>query len=58
MIVLIHTDFPDPVVPAISKCGIDDKSPTVDNPDILLPKAIGNFISFFLKSELFNISLK
>ena len=58
MIVFIHTDLPDPVVPAISKCGIEDKSPTIGLPDILLPSAIGNLMSFFLKSLLFKISLK
>ena len=26
---LIQTDFPDPVVPAISKCGIEVKSPII-----------------------------
>ena len=54
----MHTDLPDPVVPAINKCGIEDKSPTIGLPDIFLPKAIGNLISFFLKSRLFKISLK
>ena len=56
--VFMQTDFPEPVVPAISKWGIEDKSPIIGLPEILLPKAIGNFISFFLKSELFKISLK
>ena len=54
----IQTDFPEPVVPAIKRCGIEDKSPTIGTPEILLPKAIGNLISLFLKSELFKISLK
>ena len=58
IIVLIQTDLPEPVVPAINKWGIDAKSPTIGFPEILLPRAIGNFISFFLKSKLFNISLK
>ena len=56
--VLIQTDFPDPVVPAIRRCGIDAKSPTIGLPEIFLPRAIGNFVSFFLKSELSKISLK
>ena len=47
MIVLIQTDFPDPVVPAINKCGIEAKSPIIGMPEIFLPKAIGNFVSFF-----------
>ena len=58
MIVLIQTDFPEPVVPAINKCGIEVKSPIIDNPEILLPKAIGNFISLLLNLSLEIISLK
>ena len=56
--VLIQTDFPDPVVPAIRRCGIDAKSPTIGLPEIFFPSAIGNLISRFLKSGLFKISLK
>jgi len=56
--VLMQTDLPDPVVPAISKWGIDDKSPTIGLPEILFPNAIGNLMSLFLKSGLFKISLK
>ena len=55
MIVLIQTDFPDPVVPAISRCGIKAKSPTIGFPEIFFPSAIGSFMSFFLKSRLFKI---
>ena len=58
MIVLIQTDFPEPVVPAISRWGIEDKSPTIGTPEILFPRAIGNLISLFLKSGLVKISLK
>ena len=47
IIVFIQTDFPEPVVPAINKCGIEVKSPIIGDPEIFLPKAIGNFISFF-----------
>ena len=54
----MQTDFPDPVVPAIRRCGIEVKSPTIGLPEIFFPSAIGNFISFFLKSGLFKISLK
>ena len=50
MIVLIHTDLPEPVVPAINRCGIELKSPISGAPDIFFPNAIGNLISFFLKS--------
>ena len=54
IIVFIHTDFPEPVVPAINRCGIEDKSPIIGFPEILFPNAIGNLVSLFLKSELFN----
>ena len=58
IIVFIQTDFPDPVVPAISKWGIDDKSLIIGFPEIFFPSAIGNLISFFLKSLLDRISPK
>ena len=58
MIVLIQTDFPDPVVPAISKCGIVLKSPVIGIPEILLPRAIGSLVFFFLKLLSEIISLK
>ena len=54
----MQTDFPEPVVPAIRRCGIDAKSPTNGFPEIFFPSAIGNLISFFLKSGLSKISLK
>ena len=52
--VLIHTDFPEPVVPAINKWGIEKRSPTTGTPEIFFPKAICNFISFLknLSSEI------
>ena len=46
MIVFIQIDFPDPVVPAINKCGIEAKSPIIGMPEILFPKAIGSSIPF------------
>ena len=49
----MQPDFPDPVVPAISKCGIEVRSPMIGVPEILFPKAIGNF-----KSRLLNFSLE
>ena len=58
IIVLIQTDLPDPVVPAISKWGIEVKSPTIGKPEILFPSAIGSLISFFKKLVLEIISLK
>ena len=51
-------DFPDPVVPAINKCGIEDKSPVIGEPEISYPNAIGNLISLFLKLLSEIISLK
>ena len=33
MIVFIHTDFPDPVVPAINRWGIEARSPIIGVPD-------------------------
>ena len=58
IIVLIQTDFPEPVVPAINRWGIELKSLVIGAPDILLPRAIGNLISFFLKFLSEIISLK
>ena len=58
IIVLIHTDLPEPVVPAINKWGIELKSLVIGSPDILLPRAIGNLISLFLKFLSEIISLK
>ena len=58
IIVLTHTDFPDPVVPAINKCGIEVKSPIIGTPEILFPRAIGNFKSRLLKRSFDMISLK
>ena len=39
IIALIATDFPEPVVPAISKCGIFDRSATTELPPISFPRA-------------------
>ena len=47
--VLIQTDFHDPVVPAISKWGIEVKSAIMGDPDILFPRAMGSLISSLLK---------
>ena len=55
---LIQTDFPDPVVPAIKRCGIETKSPTIGKPEILLPSVIGILISLLLNSLLEIISFK
>ena len=56
--VFIQTDFPDPVVPAIKRWGIELRSPIIGKPEILFPKAIGNLIFFLEKSLLDIISLK
>ena len=58
IIVLIQTDFPDPVVPAINRWGIELRSLVIGSPEILLPKAMGSFISFLLKFLSEIISLK
>ena len=55
---LIQTDFPDPVVPAINKCGMAVKSPIIGKPEILFPIAIGNLISFLLNFSLLIISFR
>ena len=54
----MQTDFPDPVVPAINKWGIEDKSPVIGSPDMLFPRATGSLIFFFEKPVLEIISLK
>ena len=54
----MQIDFPEPVVPAINKCGIEERSPVIGMPEIFLPNAIGNLISFFEKSLWEIISLK
>ena len=38
-----HTVFPEPVAPAIKRCGISVKSAITGCPDISLPKAKVNF---------------
>ena len=42
----MQTDFPDPVVPAINRCGIAKRSPITETPEMPFPKAIGSFVSF------------
>ena len=56
--VLMHTDFPEPVVPAINKCVIVERSLTTGTPEILFPNAIGNFISLLLNLSSAIISFK
>ena len=46
-IALIPTDFPDPVVPATSKCGILARSTITGLPNMSFPSARGNLKEFF-----------
>ena len=41
--VLIATDLPEPVVPAISRCGIRARSTTTGSPPMVLPRQSGSF---------------
>src|SRR5205807_1253661 len=41
MIVLMHTDLPEPVAPAISRWGIFARSATTGSPSRFLPRAMG-----------------
>ena len=41
----VNTDLPEPVVPAMSKCGILRKSTIRGSPLVCFPKAIGSFTS-------------
>ena len=45
MIVLMHTDLPEPVAPAMSTCGILAMSATTGAPEMPLPRAtaVGDF---------------
>ena len=57
IIAFIETDLPDPVVPAINKCGILAKSVTIGFPAISFPKA-REIPSFLRKSKEERISFK
>ena len=54
----MHTDFPEPVVPAINKCGIAERSWIIGIPEIFFPRAIGNFASLLLNFSSEIISFK
>ncbi len=56
--VLIHTDFPEPVAPAMSRCGIFAISVTTTWPPISFPTAKDKLEEAFLKSSDSKISLK
>ena len=55
IIAFIPTDFPDPVVPAISKCGIFCRSATIGFPAISFPRAIDNGED--ISSKVFDLSI-
>ena len=56
--VLMHTDFPEPVEPAINRWGILARSATMACPLISLPKATVNFDLLFWKASLSSTSRK
>src|SRR5437660_6907821 len=49
---ILQTDFPDPVTPAIRRCGILARSATTGSPSRFLPSAIGKARSEEHTSEL------
>ena len=58
IIALIPTDLPDPVVPAISKCGIRAKSAITGTPPMSLPSAKASFPGWLAHSLLASSSLR
>src|SRR6266404_6143799 len=48
--VLMATDLPEPVVPAINKCGMRARSTMMDSPPIFLPRQSGSFATDSLPS--------
>ena len=54
----MHTDLPEPVVPAISKCGIFAKSRVLISPEVVFPIArVSNELAS-INSGLFTTDLK
>ena len=49
MMALTHTDLPEPVVPAISRCGICVKSAEIGRPSTDMPSAIASGDLIFRK---------
>ena len=43
IMVLMATDLPEPVVPAISICGVRARSMMMDSPPMFLPRHSGSF---------------
>jgi hypothetical protein len=56
MMALMQTDLPEPVAPAISKCGIFARSEMSGLPETSLPRAIGNSALVLTQSSLSMIS--
>ena len=52
MIVFTHTDFPEPVAPAMSRCGIFARSAMTGFPSRSLPSAIGSAARALRKSAM------
>ena len=48
--VLMATDLPEPVVPAISRCGMRARSTMMDSPPMFLPRQSGSFATDSLPS--------
>jgi hypothetical protein len=51
MKVLMPTDLPEPVVPAISRCGMRARSAMIGSPPMVLPRQMGSLPFIFSKSE-------
>ena len=58
IIEFIQTDLPDPVAPAINKCGISDIEETIVLPVISLPNTRGSSSLEFINSSVSKISRK
>ena len=56
--VLMETDFPEPVAPATSRWGMRARSVTTGAPAMSLPRAMGSFILPRWNSSVANISLR
>ena len=56
--VLMATDLPEPVVPAISRCGMRARSTTTGSPPMVLPRQSGSFAWVSVYSSDDSISRK
>ena len=56
IIVFTQTDYPEPIVPATSKCGSLARSATYGVPDVVLPNASGSRLEESEYSGEFRIS--